>query len=885
MTSSRSLSIHAARIFALAVALFLLRANPLYAASGSTTDAFGPDQSSGAFLNITRQHRKSHAAQAIAVDGQSRVLVLNEWVDPDSSNRDCAVTRHLRNARLLDMDFTGPDALEGTRRIALDLGGTDFDFCTGMVTDAANRVVVVGNADTGNGLSGFLVRLRASDGAYDTTFDGNGKLALSNLAAFAGVATYLNAVAAVSAGRVLACGYVQRGGERNMLAVQFNALGALDTSFNGTGYKEIDFNGGGGDNDLCTSLQILPNGDVVLAGTADDNDGNAALAVVRLNDDGVYDSKFSTDGRLLIANSSQVASTLSLVDVAYDAARSRLLLGCNLVFTNDTFLPSACVVAVSGNGTLDNAFGSNGRQFFRYSDFHGLFAARQDGGAKLRRILMRDDGSFYLLGTHSNSSTDAQIHGDSDVVSLRMEANGSVITTQGYSGDGVAFHDFPEVRHRDLCPASDPDCDQDAVDKKVSDTLVDATWYRGNLLLLANRPRYPNNIFDHDGDGNLDEPGPIAPLVASIDAEHVFDDGFEFDGLAPAISPVPIAVPAGFGNYCSVRNAGNGGFGLLPGAAGSDPCQQFLDGNPNLIVERAGLYSLSGLNWLIGHCDGNFITLRAGFGTAPFDAAFADTSGRTNCIFAAAPQDLPIFSRPYSGPVPIYNTQSFNHDGYNIPIDVSEFGQQPGMGDACSVDFKGRQHSYTDSKCRVTDGVDETADDIFVNSSNDDVSVATGRVLMAVPRFVPGYAPPGNDPYQREIFIRHSVGSGRYAEVFTTYYAHMQDTGVRRGDVVSAGTRLGKAGETGAAWGEHLHLGVFRNRNLSWRQGYEFNFAGGRWYPDNTVAAIDPWGWQAPTGVDPWAWRFRAATGNHLLDNAGSYSINLWKAGEAPPLN
>jgi len=156
---------------------------------------------------------------------------------------------------------------------------------------------------------------------------------------------------------------------------------------------------------------------------------------------------------------------------------------------------------------------------------------------------------------------------------------------------------------------------------------------------------------------------------------------------------------------------------------------------------------------------------------------------------------------------------------------------------------------------------------------------------MAVPRFIPTFTPPGNDPYQREIFIRHSVGSGRYAEIFTTYYAHMQDTGVRRGDAVSAGTRLGQAGETGAASGEHLHLGVFRNRNLSWRQSFELNFVGGRWDRDNTVGAIDPWGWQAPAGVDPWAWRFRINASNHLRDSSGSYSTNLWKAGEAPPLD
>ncbi len=873
-------------LFTFAAALIFLQTNPAHAASGATTDTFGPDRSSGAFLNITRQHRKSHNAQAIAVDGQNRVLVLNEWFDTGSSNQDCAVSRHLRNARQLDMDFTGTDELEATRRIALDLGGSNYDICTGMATDTANRVVVVGNADTGGGLTGFLVRLRASDGSYDSFFGNGGKLALSNLAPFVSAATFLNAVTTIGTGKVLACGYVQRGTERNMLAVQFTALGNLDTTFNGTGYKEIDFNGGGSDNDTCASLQVLPNGDVVLAGTADDSAGDPALAVVRLTANGAFDTSFSGDGRLLIGNTTQIASSLSLSDVAYDAGRSRLLLGCNLSYSNNTFAPSACVVAVAGNGSLDNTFGSNGRQFFRFSDFHGSIVVRQQGGAKLRRMLMRDDGSFYLLGTHINSSADAQVHGDSDVASLRMQADGSVITTQGYSGDGVAFHDFPEVRHKNLCPDGSSYCDQDAIDRKVADTLVDATWYRGNLLLLANRPRYPNNIFDHDGDGNLDEPGPIAPLVASINAEHLFADEFEFDGVAPDVAPVTIAVPAGFGNYCSVRNASDGGFGLLPGAAGSDPCQQFLNGNPNVIVERAGLYSLSGLNLVIGYCDGGFVTLRSGNGTAPFNAAFADSSGRTNCIFAAAPQNLPIFSLPYVGPPPAYNTQSFNHDGYYLPIDVTEFGQPPGVGDACAIDFKGRQHSYVSDRCHLDDsGIDETANDIGINSSNDDVSVAAGRVLMAVPRFLPTYTPPGNDPYQREVFIRHSVGSGRYAEIFTTYYAHMQDTGVRRGDIVSAGTRLGKVGETGAASGEHLHLGVFRNRNLSWRKSFEFNFVGGRWDRDNTVAAIDPWGWQAPTGTDPWAWRFRSANDDPLLHDAGSYSTNLWKAGEAPPLN
>jgi hypothetical protein len=55
---------------------------------------------------------------------------------------------------------------------------------------------------------------------------------------------------------------------------------------------------------------------------------------------------------------------------------------------------------------------------------------------------------------------------------------------------------------------------------------------------------------------------------------------------------------------------------------------------------------------------------------------------------------------------------------------------------------------------------------------------------------------------------------------------------------------------------------------------------------DSSVSAVDPWGWQAPEGVDPWAWRFRVnPQGDTLRNNAGTFSTNLWQAGEAPTLD
>lgn len=870
------------RYLAALLALAAMDTVSAQAGTGVTWNSFGPDRASGVFLNITREHLSSQNAYGIAVDRQQRVLVLNEWRETGNANVDCGVTRHLNNARLLDMTYTGPDELEGTRRVAADMGGNNVDLCTAIDVDSSNRALVSGWGASTTGLSGFLVRLTSS-GAYDSGFSSDGKLAVKNLAPFLGLQSRLNHVLAVG-NNILACGWVERGSSRNMMILRVTSSGVLDTTFSGDGFVEVDFNVAGTRNDSCSRMVVLPNGDIVAGGVVTDSSGDQAYGLARLSSAGSFVSSFGNQGRLLIGDGSALAATPYLADIAWDAARNRLMVACSLVFSVN-LQPSGCVLAVRGsNGTLDTAFDGDGRKAFHFSSYGS--GAREQGGTQVRRLLMRDDGSFYVLGTHDNSDTDALTYGTSDAVTLRMEADGSVIESgaNAYSTDGIEFHTLVEVTQGNV---------NNSTRQRVAENIVDATWYRGNPLFLADRQRYPTFVFDHDGDGNLNEPGPIAPVVAAITGEQLFGADFDFDGLPPSASATPaVATPIGYGNYCSVRNASGGGFGLLPQGAGSDPCQVFLDSNPTAIIERSGMYSLSGLNWVIGVCSGNFITLRGGNGTQPFDLAFADAAARTNCVFTATPGELPIFSRPYTGSHSgVGNTQSFNHDPYNIPIDVTDFGQTAGPYDACAIDNRGRSRSIGNpnavpSTCEYDNsGVNEPAMDIDVTSSRQVVSTAAGRVSMAVPRHVPNYAPAGMDPYQREVFVRHQVGGGRYAEIFTTYYAHMQDTAVRRGDVVSAGSIIGRVGTTGASTAEHLHLSVVRHRNLSFRNAFEFRFEGGQHDRDASVATVDPWGWMAPQGVDPWAWRFRTHASEPLLDDAGTFSSRLWINGEAPPLN
>ena len=119
-------------VLAMLIASTCLQAQP---DTGTTWDAFGPDRASGVFVNITRRHLINEYAYGITVDDKNRLLVLNSWREDGNSNSDCAVTRHINNARMLDMSYTGPDDLEGTRRVAADMGSINADTCTSIDAD------------------------------------------------------------------------------------------------------------------------------------------------------------------------------------------------------------------------------------------------------------------------------------------------------------------------------------------------------------------------------------------------------------------------------------------------------------------------------------------------------------------------------------------------------------------------------------------------------------------------------------------------------------------------------------------------------------------------------------------------------------------------------
>lgn len=346
-------------------------------------------------------------------------------------------------------------------------------------------------------------------------------------------------------------------------------------------------------------------------------------------------------------------------------------------------------------------------------------------------------------------------------------------------------------------------------------------------------------------------------------------------------------VPEGYGRYCSVSYPTGGWAFATLGESNSDPCGALLANSPGGTIERAGLWDTKGMNNVLWNCkQGLGIYAAQGSQATAFAYNDATSKKKTHCVFVVAPQRLPVFGLPWgktdstqSNPSADVSAPSvFNFNVYREDWDVTEFGQQQEAADwNRGVDRLGRGRN-----------VRESAYDWSMPAGKPIVSVARGRVLAARDRDVTPFGCPSP---QKEIYVQHRIGEGEYAEEFVTFYAHASSFSVKSGDVVERGQELGKIGTTGCSGGNHLHLGVWRLTNLSGHRFHDFRVQDTGYGVNGIRGIIDPFGWAAPEHIDPWAWKYQNGTAywddyDHTIAvrNPGAFSINLWREGEAPPL-
>lgn len=270
-------------------------------------------------------------ASAVAIDSMDRVVVAGQAYE-NNGDQNWAVAR-LTVSGVLDPTFD----MDG--KVIIDLGS--IDGVDNLAIDSLDRPVIVGYSDVAAPDDLVVARLTVS-GAFDTTFDIDGKVQLGNL-----FYDPTNIVVKVdSANRVQAIGTST---SFDFDVVRMTTNGTIESSFGASGEATIDFNIGMAE---AHGAAVDSQGRIIVAGYA-----NNHPVVLRYLPDGQLDSTFGTGGKLTPNFGSQYDYVTS---VAVDMT-DRIILGGYL---GDGFHFSCVVARLTLAGNLDTTFDSDGLKVF-----------------------------------------------------------------------------------------------------------------------------------------------------------------------------------------------------------------------------------------------------------------------------------------------------------------------------------------------------------------------------------------------------------------------------------------------------------------------------------------------------------------------------------------
>lgn len=311
-------------------------------------------------------------AQAVAVDGGGNILIAASRFS-SATDFDFALLKFKPDGSSLAAGF-GPN---GNGFVTTDLGGTDTANALAALPGGGYAVAGTSGLDFG------LVKYSA-DGLPDTSFDQDGIVTTSF-----GPGSVDNAYAVLGQpdGKILVAGRSKAAGSENdnFAVARYNLDGSLDTTFDGDGLLTVDL---AGESDIARDLALLPDGRILVGGTASLS-GLGQMAVVRLNADGSLDSSFNGNGKALIHtgfgdNTAYAVQLLPTGNLAIAGCAANLDLGRN----------DMAMAILKPDGSLDASFSNDG------------FETYSLGGASCARDLAYDGQRLILAGYANNGVHD-----------------------------------------------------------------------------------------------------------------------------------------------------------------------------------------------------------------------------------------------------------------------------------------------------------------------------------------------------------------------------------------------------------------------------------------------------------------------------------------------
>ncbi len=275
------------------------------------------------------------------------------------------------NAQMLDTSFN----TTGFNAISL---ANFADYPKGIHQQSSGKYIVTSVSGQGSSNYDYYAMRFNENGTLDTSFGNNGQ----TIAYFGTGYDELLGSALHSDGRIILIGATSFNGTIGYGIVRLTVDGQFDTTFNTTGKLFLPLSG----NAYPKSVTINSDDKIIISG----RDSNGGM-IIRLNEDGSFDSSYDNDGI------SQILSSEDFNCLAIDASQniyvSSFIAGSP--FSTPPVIGKGIVRKFTSSGTIDNSFGINGKATLDFTI---------NTNPNLYQVALQNDGKILVLGTDNVNS-------------------------------------------------------------------------------------------------------------------------------------------------------------------------------------------------------------------------------------------------------------------------------------------------------------------------------------------------------------------------------------------------------------------------------------------------------------------------------------------------
>lgn len=327
------------------------------------------------------------------------------------------------------------------------------------------KILVFGNANVVNGVTQNNMCRLNTDGTVDNTF---------NTGANPGSSAVIYSGAIQPDGKIVIGGAFTtlRGVTRNGVG-RLNPDGSLDTTFNNASQGTVGVSRGS--SATVYSVEIQPDGKILLGGNFTTARGVTQNGLARLNTDGTLDTTFNTGANPGTNTGSLGAAEINVFKVLSDG---KILAGGQ--FTTMRGVTQNRIAKLNTDGSLDTTFNTG--------------ANPGSTSGSIVDMVVQDDGKIVLVGQIANYGG---VTGLADI--LRINADGSRDTTWPSGGTGVGGELFSCTKQYDNKIVvtgyftSFKGVTQNGIARLNSDGTLDTTFNTGGTV----------GLYRTDGSGNI----------------------------------------------------------------------------------------------------------------------------------------------------------------------------------------------------------------------------------------------------------------------------------------------------------------------------------------------------------------------------------------------